>query len=72
MRNRQHPAVLPQAGKIFTHVAGALAVEVIRGQTARRVVEATKALLTSGGVDASPLLQQFPPESQQMIAGYFS
>jgi hypothetical protein len=69
---QQHPAVLPLASKIFVHVAEALEVETIRGETARRIVEATKALLTSTSVDAGPLLQNFSPESQQMIAGYFA
>lgn len=54
------------------HVAEALEYETIRGETAQRVVEATKTLLMSVGVDATPLLQQFSIEAQQTIAGYFS
>jgi len=54
------------------HVAEALEVETIRGETARRVVAATKALLTTTGTDAGSLLPQFSAEAQQMITGFFA
>lgn len=68
---RQHPAVLAQAAKVFVFVAQALEAGALGGQTAARVVGATKALLTVTGTDPVPLLQQFTPESQQLIRGYF-
>lgn len=52
-------------------VAQALEAGALGGQTAARVVAATKQLLTVTGTDPIPLLQQFSPESQQLIRGYF-
>ena len=69
---RQHPAVVSQAPKLFMFVAQALETEVLSGQTATRVAEAIKALLQVTGTDAGALLQQFGPETQQIIRGYFS
>ena len=63
---------MTQASKIFVHVAQALESEALQGQTASRVAAATKTLLTMANVDPTPLLQQFSPEAQQTIMGYFS
>jgi hypothetical protein len=70
--SQQHPAVMSQASKIFVFVAQALETEALQGQTASRVSGATKNLLSAANVDPSPLLQQFSPEAQQTIMGYFS
>jgi len=61
-----------QASKIFVLTAQALEAETLQGQTASRVVAAVKILLTETGLDATPLLQQFPQESQQTIMKWFS
>lgn len=61
-----------QASKIFVFIAQALESEALQGQTASRVAAATKTLLTTANVDPMPLLQQFTPEAQQTIMGYFS
>jgi hypothetical protein len=63
--------VLAQAAKVFLFVAQALEAGALAGQTAARVVAATKLLLTASSTDPVPLLQQFAPESQQLIRGYF-
>lgn len=47
-------------------------METLRGQTAGRVVTATKALLQAASVDPTPLLQQFSPEAQGVIMGHFA
>ncbi|KAK1638101.1 armadillo-type protein [Colletotrichum phormii] len=70
--DKQHPAVVGQAGKIFVLTAQALEADSLAGQTASRVVLAIKALLSQAGVDPTPLLQQFSPESQRAITSYFS
>ncbi|KZL75448.1 importin subunit beta-3, partial [Colletotrichum tofieldiae] len=70
--DKQHPAVVNQAGKVFVLTAQALEADTLQGQTASRVVGATKALLSQAGVDPTPLLQQFSPESQRTITSYFS
>jgi len=68
-----HPAVASQASKIFMFVAQALESEALQGQTATRVAAATKELLQKANVDPTPQLeQQFGPEAQQVIKGYFS
>ncbi len=61
-----------QAGKIFVYIAQALEAETLVGQTANRVALATKGFLTSTGVDPTPLLQQFSPEAQRTIMGFFN
>lgn len=71
-RNRQNPVVLGQASKAFVHVAQALEAETLRGQTASRVVTATKALLQATSVNPTPLLQQFSPDAQGVIMGHFA
>ena len=54
-------------------VAQALESEALQGQTATRVAAATKELLQKANVDPTPQLeQQFGPEAQQVIKGYFS
>ncbi|ORY60708.1 armadillo-type protein [Pseudomassariella vexata] len=71
--NQQIPAVMGQADKIFIFVAQALETEMLgSGEVAQKVVQATKALLQTTGVNAPTLLQQFPPESQQVIMRYFA
>lgn len=64
--------MLNQASKAFVFVAQALEAETLRGQTASRVVTATKALLQASSVDPTPLLQQFSPEAQNVIMGHFA
>lgn len=61
-----------QASKIFVHVGQALESEALQGQTAARVANSTKTMLQTAGVDPTPLLQQFSPEAQQTIMGYFA
>jgi importin-5 len=64
--------VLGQADKLFVYVGQALESEALQGQTASRVATAMKSLLAATNVDPTPLLQQFSPEAQQTIMGYFS
>lgn len=61
-----------EASKVFVFIAQALEAETLQGQTAGRVVAATKALLTTANVDPMPLLQQFSPDAQRTIMGYFN
>jgi hypothetical protein len=63
--------VLAQAAKVFVFVSQALEAGALAGQTAARVVAATKMLLAATNTDPVSLLQQFTPESQQLIRGYF-
>jgi len=63
---------MTQADKVFTFIAQALEADTLQGQTASRVVAAAKLLLTESGIDATPLLQRFPEESQQTIMKWFN
>ncbi|KAK3305552.1 armadillo-type protein [Chaetomium strumarium] len=69
---KQHPAVMSQAPRIFVFVAQALEAEALSGQTAARVVAATKMLVEGTSTDVSPLLQQFSPEAQNIVRAHFS
>ncbi|OAA57017.1 importin beta-3 [Niveomyces insectorum RCEF 264] len=70
--NKRHPAVMAQTDKVFVYIAQGLGADVLRGQTAVRVVEATKVMLAASGLNAAPLLQQFPQELQQTISAFFT
>ncbi|KAM3548004.1 hypothetical protein MY1884_009355 [Beauveria asiatica] len=67
-----NPTVMAQASKLFVFIAQALEAETLRGQTANRVAIATKTMLTAANVDPMPLLQQFSPDAQRTIMGFFS
>jgi hypothetical protein len=62
---------MSRAPQIFVYVAQALEAEALSGQNAARVVAATKLLVEGTGTDVSPLLQQFSPESQNVIRSHF-
>ncbi|KAK0610440.1 armadillo-type protein [Bombardia bombarda] len=68
----QYPVVVAQAAKVFVFVAQALEADALTGLTAGRVVAATKSLLEATNTNVELLLQQqFSPEAQQLIRGYF-
>ncbi|KAK3346295.1 armadillo-type protein [Lasiosphaeria hispida] len=70
--DKRHPVVTSQAEKVFVFVAQALEADALTGQTAARVVGATKLLLETTGVNAQLVLQQnFTPEAQLVIRGHF-
>ncbi|KAM7221543.1 Armadillo-type fold [Rhypophila decipiens] len=69
--NRQHPAVATQVAKVFGFVGQALEADVLSGQTLLRVVNATKNLVAASGTNGDLLIQQFSPETQQLIQGHF-
>lgn len=62
---------MQQAGKVFLHVTQALEAETLQGQTATRVIQASKLLIGAGGLDAGQLIQQLSPETQQTIRAFF-
>lgn len=68
---RQNPAVLAKAGECFTYVAQALEAETLVGQTAMRIVNATKTLVQTAGLDANNLLASLAPETQQTVRTFF-
>lgn len=60
-----------QVPKIFGLVGQALEADVLAGQTLARVVNITKNLVAASGANGEVLMQQFSPESQQLIRGHF-
>ncbi len=70
--DKQHPSVTTQPQKVFVYVAQALESEALSGQTAARVIVATKNLFQATNTDAGALLQQFSPGSQQTIRTHFA
>lgn len=69
---RQNPAVTSQPAKVFVFVAQALEAETLQGQTATRVVEATKTLLAAASLNPAQLLAQLSPETQAIVHAWFA
>ncbi len=71
---RQNPAVVAQAQHVFHSIALALEAETVQGQTAKKVVESAKRLVTMPGanVNAEAVVGQLSPEGQQAVKSYFS
>ena len=71
-RHRQNPAVLNNAAQIFDHVLRALESDAIQGQTAERVVTATKSLIAAAGLNIQQLATQLAPERVYAVQKYFA
>lgn len=67
-----NPAVTSQPAKVFVFVAQALEAETLQGQTATRVVEATKTLLAAASLNPAQLLAQLSPETQAIVHAWFA
>ncbi len=70
--NRQNPAVFAKAQQVFHHIALALEAEMIQGQTAKKVAESAKAMVTQSGINADQVLQTLSPDGQATVRSYFS
>lgn len=68
---RQNPAVMAKASQCFTFVAQALEAETLQGNTAQRAVSAARKLVQTAGLDATQLLANLPPETQQTVRAFF-
>jgi hypothetical protein len=60
------------APQIFEYVIAAVDAETIQGQTAERVINATKDLLVMTGLNIQQLAAQMPPEKVPTIRRYFA
>ncbi|KAF8250201.1 ARM repeat-containing protein [Wilcoxina mikolae CBS 423.85] len=69
---RKNPAVLSAAPQIFDYVVAAVDAETIQGQTAERVINATKSLLVMTGLNIQQLAAQMPPEKLPTIRRHFA
>jgi hypothetical protein len=62
---------VPKADKCFLYVAQALEAETLVGTTAVRIVNSTKALIQTSGLNANELLAALSPEAQQTVRSFF-
>lgn len=58
---------MARAPQIFDYVVQAIDAETIQGQTADRVINATKVLLTATGSNIQQLAAQVPPERMHAV-----
>jgi importin-5 len=72
MFDRQHPVVFAKAQQVFHHIALALEAEMIQGQTAKKVAESAKQMVTQTGVNADQVLQTLSPDGQATVRSFFS
>jgi len=70
--SRKNAAVLGNVPQIFDYVVRALDAETIQGQTAERVVAATKNLLAMAGGSAAQVLASMPVERHNAARRWFS
>jgi hypothetical protein len=70
--NRQHPVVLAKAQQAFHNIALALEAEMIQGQTAKKVAESAKQMVTQTGINADQILQTLSPDGQTTVRSFFS
>jgi hypothetical protein len=68
----KNAAVLGNVPQIFDYVVRALDAETIQGQTAERVVTATKSLLAMAGGSAAQVLASMPVERHNAARRWFS
>jgi hypothetical protein len=69
--NRQNPAVFSNADKVFGYIVQALEAETLQGQTAGRVANSGKQLVTATGVNAEQILAGVSPDNQAAVRSYF-
>lgn len=70
--SRKNAAVLGNVPQVFDYVVRALDAETIQGQTAERVVAATKNLLAMAGGSAAQVLASMPVEHHNAARRWFS
>lgn len=69
--NRQNPAVISAADKVFGFIVQALEAETLQGQTAGRVANSAKTLVTATGLNADHILSGVSPDNQAAVRSYF-
>ncbi|KAF2148970.1 ARM repeat-containing protein [Myriangium duriaei CBS 260.36] len=69
--DQQNPAVMQNAARCFKYIAEALEAETLQGQTANRIVDASKRLIAAAQLDAGQLLANLTPETQRTVQAFF-
>lgn len=62
---------MQNGARCFKYIADALEAETLQGQTAQRIVDASKQLISSAQLDAAQLLASLTPEAQQTVRAFF-
>lgn len=62
---------MQNAARCFKYIAEALEAETLQGQTASRIVEAAKRMISAAQLDASQLLGGLTPETQRTVQAFF-
>jgi len=62
---------MQNAGRCFTYIAQALEAETLQGQTATRLVDASKRLISMAGLDAQQLLAGLDGNTQNTVRALF-
>jgi len=57
--------------RCFTYIAQALEAETLQGQTATRIVDAAKRLVSTAGLDAQQLLAGLDMNTQNTVRALF-
>ncbi|KAL6250246.1 importin subunit beta-3 [Rhinocladiella similis] len=70
--DQQNPAVFAKAQQVFHNIALALEAEMIQGQTAKKIAESAKAMVTQSGINADQILQSLSADGQATVRSYFS
>lgn len=59
------------AAEVFGHIVQALDAETLQGQTAHRVANAAKQLVTATGVNPEEIFAGVSPDNQAAVRSYF-
>lgn len=68
---RQNPAVFAKADRVFGFIVEALDAATLQGQTAARVADSAKRLVTATGLNAEQILAGVNPENQERVRKFF-
>lgn len=68
---RQNPAVFSKADRVFGFIVQALEAGTVQGQTAIRIAESAKRLVTATGLNADQILAGVSPDSQERVRKFF-
>ncbi|KAJ5585085.1 uncharacterized protein N7459_004885 [Penicillium hispanicum] len=69
--DQQNPAVFAKADRVFGFIVQALEAATLQGQTAARVADSAKRLVTATGVNAEQILAGVNPDSQERVRKFF-
>lgn len=63
---------MAKAQQVFHSIVLALEAETLQGQTAKKVAESAKLLVSKTGVNADQILQSLSPDGQATVRSFFA